>query len=260
MKVSIIVPVYNAAQFIPRCLQSILFQEYEDWECIVVDDGSTDDSWSRIQEICANDPRFILLQQENRGVSNARNAGISLANGDAICFVDSDDWCEPRMLARMADAAERNPGAGRIITQSKVHYPSGLVDLWLINPLGELPATSPHLFASSTCDAGHVTGSLYVVKNIPLELRFPKVRLFEDMIFNMGLIFAGVTSFVSYESVYHYTRREGSLISSAPFSKADGISCRAALNYLKSLWSPPDDVFERCERFLANAINGRIRR
>ena len=56
MKVSIIVPVYNAAQFIPRCLQSILFQEHEDWECIVVDDGSTDDSWSRIQKICANDP------------------------------------------------------------------------------------------------------------------------------------------------------------------------------------------------------------
>ena len=262
MKVSIIIPVYNAAPYIERCLVSVMRQTFKDWECIVIDDGSTDGSWSLVQEMAANDARFILLRQEsNRGVSAARNAGLKVASGDAVCFVDADDWCEERMLGYLVSKAEASPGVGRIISPAIVHREeTGVEYIWDISPSGLLPPDSPFPFADYRCDIGHVTGGLYVKRNIPFEMAFPRVRIFEDMIFNMGLIFSGVSSLVAEESVYHYTRRAGSLVSGTTLTKADAIQARAALNYLASIWTPPDEIYERFLRFLQNALNGKMKR
>lgn len=93
-KVSIIVPVYNASAFLSRCIESICNQSYRNLELILIDDGSTDNSL----EICqafSNEYTFIkVIVQPNRGVSEARNAGIQAATGDFITFVDSDDWLD----------------------------------------------------------------------------------------------------------------------------------------------------------------------
>lgn len=90
-KVSIIVPVYNTSQYLRQCLDSILTQTYKDWECILVDDGSTDDSLRICDEYAARDQRFRVIHKENGGVSSARNRGINEASGEWITFVDSDD-------------------------------------------------------------------------------------------------------------------------------------------------------------------------
>lgn len=96
-KISIIVPIYNIEKYLPRCLESILAQTYKDIEVILVDDGSVDNS-GRIADTYANkDQRIKVIHQINKGVSAARNAGLDLATGDYIGFVDGDDYIEPDM-------------------------------------------------------------------------------------------------------------------------------------------------------------------
>ena len=89
--ISIIVPCYNQAQFLPEALQSILEQTYTNWECIIVNDGSPDNTHEVAQEWLAKDMRFQYLKKENGGLSSARNAGLNNASGQWIQFLDSDD-------------------------------------------------------------------------------------------------------------------------------------------------------------------------
>ena len=82
MKVSVIIPVYNTAQYLPACLDSILSQTFQDFECILIDDGSTDDAGTICDDYAAKDPRFRVFHGENGGVSAARNKGVKQAQGD----------------------------------------------------------------------------------------------------------------------------------------------------------------------------------
>lgn len=104
MKVSVIIPVYNTGEKLRRCLDSIIAQEYSDFECIVVDDGSTDVSVAIIDEYAAKDVRFKAVHKINGGVSSARNYGLEIANGDWIVFVDSDDYLLPDHISSMMAA------------------------------------------------------------------------------------------------------------------------------------------------------------
>lgn len=92
IKISVIIPVYNAEKFIKRCLESIIQQNYNELEIVVVDDGSTDNSRNIINELAKNDDRIKYCYQENRGVSYARNYGIAKATGEYLTFVDADDY------------------------------------------------------------------------------------------------------------------------------------------------------------------------
>lgn len=96
-KISIIVPIYNVEDYLTECLDSIQNQTFTDFECIMVNDGSTDSS-QKIAEQYLVDNRFYLLNQPNSGQSVARNKGLLLAKGEFICFVDSDDIIHPRLL------------------------------------------------------------------------------------------------------------------------------------------------------------------
>ncbi len=96
MKISFIVPVYNSDKYLERCLDSILTIKSVDWECILIDDGSTDNSWSIICRYTDKYPdKFIARRKENGGVSSARNMGLELVSGDRISFIDSDDYFLP---------------------------------------------------------------------------------------------------------------------------------------------------------------------
>lgn len=103
-KISVIVPVYNTAQFLPRCLNSILDQTYNNLEIICVNDGSTDNSAGILKEYEKKDSRIKILAQKNQGLSGARNTGLKKATGDYITFVDSDDEIESKMIESLLDA------------------------------------------------------------------------------------------------------------------------------------------------------------
>lgn len=112
MTLSFIIPVYNVAPYLRKCVDSLLNQDYNDYEIILVDDGSTDDSWQIIQEYVSRlrgleDERIRGIHQENGGLSAARNTGIKAAKGEYICFVDSDDYWEPNVLGRLMEQVQR---------------------------------------------------------------------------------------------------------------------------------------------------------
>ncbi len=90
--ISIIVPIYNVAQYLEKCLNSVLAQTYTNWECILVDDGSTDNSGEICRKFASDDSRFKYYYKQNGGQSSARNEGLKRANGNYITFLDSDDW------------------------------------------------------------------------------------------------------------------------------------------------------------------------
>ena len=96
--ISIIVPVYNASQYLYRCIESILNQTYKDFELILVDDGSTDESYEICKKYANEDDRIRVFHKENGGQSSARNLGLDFATGEYISFIDSDDWIHPQML------------------------------------------------------------------------------------------------------------------------------------------------------------------
>jgi len=96
---SVIVPVYKVEQYLRRCIESILTQSFEDFEAILVDDGSPDECGDICDEYAAKDERIRIIHQENMGLSGARNTGIANARGEYLVFVDSDDYVESTMLA-----------------------------------------------------------------------------------------------------------------------------------------------------------------
>lgn len=94
MKISVIIPVYNCEKYLADCLDSVLNQTYQNFEIILVDDGSTDASGKICDQYAAEHERIRVVHQENHGVSHARNVGLSLITGDAVSFIDSDDTLE----------------------------------------------------------------------------------------------------------------------------------------------------------------------
>ena len=97
-KVSVIVPVYRAEKYIKECIESIINQTFEDFELLLVDDGSPDNSGAICDEYALKDSRIRVFHKENGGVSSARNEGIYKSNGEWLCFVDSDDIIEQTYL------------------------------------------------------------------------------------------------------------------------------------------------------------------
>ncbi len=117
--VSVVVPVYNAAQWLPELFRSLVSQTYEAWEAILVDDGSTDGSAEICRRQAASDSRFRLVSKSNGGLASARNFGLEHASGIWICFVDADDMLMPTALERLLEVGV---ASGDRIVVSDFHY------------------------------------------------------------------------------------------------------------------------------------------
>ncbi len=115
-RVSVIIPTYNRKDYVQEAIDSVLVQTYDDYEIIVVDDGSTDGTGDILRTQFG--ARLRYEWQENRGESSARNRGISLAQGEYVAFLDSDDLALPRRLARAVDALDSDPGVGMVSGQA----------------------------------------------------------------------------------------------------------------------------------------------
>lgn len=121
MKVSIIVPVYNASEYLNKCLDSIIEQTFKKLEIILVNDGSTDNSIDIINEYAKKDKRIIIIDKENEGVSIARNTGIKRSTGEYITFVDSDDYLEKDAIEKMYNIVT-SKNVDIVRSNYQVHY------------------------------------------------------------------------------------------------------------------------------------------
>lgn len=105
--ISVVIPVYNVEKYLAQCVDSVLDQTFQDFEIILVDDGTTDSSGAMCDEYAQKDARIRVIHQSNGGLSAARNTGLSAASGEYIYFLDSDDYIEPTALADLVSAAQQ---------------------------------------------------------------------------------------------------------------------------------------------------------
>lgn len=211
--ISIIVPVYNSENYIKKCLESLLEQKESNYEIIVIDDGSTDKSKSVCAELQKKSDKIKLYSQDNSGVSNARNYGVSQANGDYVMFVDSDDWIEPDLLISAEEYIKKcNPDVIvygiKYIDGGKCSYDSSTtkVECFEQNQVKEYIVDLYHTGAIASS-----VNKIYkrtIVKNVQFD---EKLKYGEDLKFNM-CVFENVKSIVNMpKAFYCYNRHENSL-------------------------------------------------
>lgn len=159
-KFSIIVPLYNKAPYVRKALDSIVSQTFRDWECIIIDDGSTDGSLEVVQEVKSQEPRaksVRIIRQPNSGVAAARNNGVKASHGEYVCFLDADDWWEPEFLAEIDRLIMEYPDAG-IYCTNYIYYKPGKTHVSLNVPTGYMNYPEVYLYdltmpvcSSATC-------------------------------------------------------------------------------------------------------------
>lgn len=177
--VSVIIPIYKAEKSIRRCIDSVLAQTYKDWELILVDDGSPDNSGVVCDEYAHNDSRIRVFHKSNGGVSSARNRGLDEARGERICFVDADDCLKPDFLSKMVVNAHDSVVCGFRSLQGLQITPED-VDV----TGAEMGAYIPKFFNSHSAPA---PWAKLFRKDIidKYHIRFnQKLKLTEDTIFN----------------------------------------------------------------------------
>lgn len=212
--ISLIIPCYNAYSTIAKCLQSVIDQSYQNLEIIIINDGSTDESSEIIKQFQDKDSRIMVMEQENSGVSKARNEGIKLATGRYICFVDSDDWIEFDYCEVLYQSITENQAD---ISIAEAFYEDENGNKIENHPLGNssISVYDKHnallLLLEDKVIQSHPWAKLYksyLLKNIT----FPEnLEAFEDY-YTLFKVFNNAEKIVkTSEQVYHYVQFENSL-------------------------------------------------
>lgn len=210
--ISIIIPAYNTEKYIEECIKSIINQTYQNWECIIIDDGSQDNTNSIIKNWTDLDSRISLYYQDNQGVSKARNLGIDAAKGKYMCFIDVDDWVEPNFLAFFIDNIQ---DSNTLIVQDIIKdYNSHTVVKTqdYINKEFLLPKELKEILSNYKFTQGYASNKLYNLSIIRKNnLYFHKNTANEDEIFYFKYLqYISKIKFIE-EAQYHYIQRKLSI-------------------------------------------------
>lgn len=243
-KVSVIVPIYNSESYIDKCIQSIINQTMKDIEIILVDDGSTDKSIEIINKYAEKDKRITIIKQKNKGVSSVRNYGISVAAGDFITFVDSDDFIEKDMLESLySEAIDNNCdvilSGIKIINNNIIEYKfNSDSKIYTKEEVFKL-----FYFNSEPFAPNFAWGKL-IKRSICNKVKFREdIFLMEDTLFSVEL-FMNCSNNIMYidRHLYNYVQRIGS--ESKHFSKKR-ITSFYALEEVLNLAKSIDEKYEK---------------
>lgn len=233
--ISVIVPVYKVEKYINKCVDSIINQTYTNLEIILVDDGSPDICGEICDDFFKKDKRIKVIHKENGGLSDARNAGIKIAKGKYITFIDSDDYIEPNYIEILYDSIIKNK-TDIAISSHKVIYENGTL---LNKATGEEAVLEPkEVLKRILYDDGIDLSTWAKLYNKELfdDIEFPKGRLFEDAATTYKLIDRSNKISIISKSTYNYIIRNNS-ITNICFStkKMDLItSTEEMCNYIKN--------------------------
>lgn len=230
--VSIVVPVYNAADYLPQLLESVKGQTFQDYELILVDDGSSDKSLEILENYRTKDPRIRVIHQENSGASAARNRGIEEARGEYLSFLDADDEIEPDMLQEMVMNSKKSQSElivcgmyldimdqkGQVMDSSLMAEPAQVVvgnqeiRKYVIKTMDTSIMYSP-------CNKLYLTS---IVKNYSIRMR-TDISIGEDLVFNLQYLkYTNVLSMIPYGYYHYYQRAAGqNLMAQFRQNKAD---------------------------------------
>lgn len=211
--ISIIVPVYKVENYLSKCINSLIQQTYDNIEIILVDDGSPDKCGIICDEYAQLDKRIVVIHKKNGGLSSARNAGLDIARGDFIMFVDSDDWVELNFCEDALNLAISNNV--ECVAFGYFEYREGkLFDYKTQNPR-IMPAEEAirHLIKIDEVIYNLAWNKIYS-RRLFEKIRFPEGRLFEDQGVTYKVIDLAQELYVSNHQLYHYYRRDDSITGS----------------------------------------------
>lgn len=269
--ISVIVPVYNAEKFLGRCVESLRAQTLKNIEIILIDDGSTDDSANLAEEFAGADYRIKCIHKENGGLSSARNAGLDIAEGEYVGFVDSDDWVKKDMFEKLYNSASKCctdvtmcgfyrvtesgvASENHLTLRDELYDSRNKIDDILITMVG------PDSFSKD-----EVSIEMCVWRNIykhalikRLQLRFESERTYisEDILFNIeAYCNAGRVSIVK-DLLYYYTINTQSL---TQIYRGDRFSKECILHEYLKVKLKSHKLYDQCKERLNRLFIGRSR-
>lgn len=228
MKLSVIIPVYCVEQTLNKCIESVLQQDVKDMEIILVDDGSPDNCPQFCDEWARKDSRITVIHKQNGGLSDARNAGIDIATGEYITFVDSDDYVEENTYLPIIEIMERHPQYDiveypieeRLVLKDRIYR--DMNDYWL-GCKGYL-----HTYAWNK-----------IYKRMLFDrIRYPKDKVFEDVYTTPLILKSANTIFTTGMGCYHYSANPQGITSTA-----DGAALAMLLEAHLQSGMPMDDEY-----------------
>lgn len=224
IELSIIVPVFNVEQYLSKCLDSILQQDYDDYEIICINDGSTDNSQYILDKYSRKDSRIRVIEQRNSGLSQARNTGLDVAKGRYVMFIDSDDYLRDGSLKRMVQ--QMRPGIDAVVTTCKVVYYENKElkkedERFFKIPFDGVVELEPELLFDFHCCAWAKIFRMDIIRRN--SLRFPVGRKYEDNYWHWCYGLVSKRFYFKNEFSYYYIRRPGSIMNET-FKKKQGWS------------------------------------
>ncbi len=253
MDLSIIVPIYNVANYISRCIQSVINQDFSSYELILVNDGSTDKSGEICDELALKYENITIIHKKNGGLSSARNAGLDRANGDYIMFLDSDDWIEQDCLSQFHRFFDQKPDLimGRAWTiddagnkKEKLEYtfPTGMY-------------TRRDFFSKVLCNEKSVSfcSPFYLYNReflVKSKLRFFEGILHEDELWMPIVLLKSENIVVTDVFFYYHYTRIGSIMHSSNYQR----SAESTLKVCKLLDSEFDKYDLNDVKWLRNRV------
>ena len=216
MKLSIIVPVYNVEAYLPQCLESCLHQNIEssEYEIIIVNDGSPDNSSIIISEYCKEYSNIVVIDKKNGGLSSARNAGLKIAKGDYVWFVDSDDWIEDNCLSDIISLVEKHVD---VVAFNTFIHKSEKISKVMRNLSSQVEYEGGSVFNKSFIYP--YSGAQFFLFNrnflISKGLNFKEGIYYEDLLFTSEVLSVAKTCVAHYTPCYHYRLRENSITTSS---------------------------------------------
>ena len=215
--ISLIVPVYNVEKYLDRCMESVLRQTYHNLEIILVDDGSTDSSPAKCEEYAKRDSRVKVIHKQNGGLSDARNAGLKIATGDYIGYVDSDDWIERDMYARMHQACTEHHAQIAVCRYFR-EYQDRTVSGGdgSVVPLSREELLEAYISGHDRYVIYNSVWSKLFWRDLVKGMTFPKGRNSEDIMYTTRAFCAVEQAVYLDQCFYHYViDREGSIMNAA---------------------------------------------
>lgn len=207
--VSVIIPVYNGEKYINKSLDSIIFQSYSNLEIIVVNDGSSDGTKNILDHY--EDRRLKIIEQENAGVSAARNAGIGIASGKYIVFCDDDDFYENDFVEVAVNLAEKHPHSWILFGNYTLERTDDLVETNILEDSEYLDKHDGYTYAYFKSISGYCWGKIYssdVIKNNSIYFD-ASYQIGEDVIFNINYLNCVSNVITSSRVAYHYYSDRG---------------------------------------------------
>lgn len=238
---SVIIPIYNVEEYLERCLESVISQNFKNMEIICVNDGSTDNCQDIVNQFAQIDKRIVSIQKQNGGLVSARKAGLKVSRGKYIIHIDSDDWIEPGMFCSMMECIEKTDcdvvctglirDYGNNLVYENIHFDEGLYEGELLKDTLQSNLVDerfmkynlePHVF-TKMCRASLMKEKYNSIPN--------ETNLAEDVVSMYPLLLAAKKVYVLNKYFYHYCSRGTSIMNS--IKKEEMSRLKITFNYLK---------------------------